>query len=147
MEIGVCLKHCVCLLPAHRKCLAACAGDHLSGSEFGEDGTQIIKRATYPLQLSLRKPLLLEAHSNLVVGKDTAVVACGGFVQLDAVVPNGSGFELLCNTLLHATRCLADLQQSLMVAVIDAIRVNARVGLWLRRENLANRMLTHMLSS
>jgi hypothetical protein len=58
------------------------------------------------------KPFLDERRAHLVVGEDRAVVALGGLVQLDGVVLDGGGLELLGDALLHVARGLPHLEET-----------------------------------
>ena len=65
------------------------AGESLPGAQFGEHGLHVLDRAAHPFQFGVREFLLDERRAHLVIGEDGAVVALGGFVQLDVVVLDG----------------------------------------------------------
>jgi hypothetical protein len=87
------------------------------------------------------KPLH-QRRAHLVVAEDRAVVALGGFVQLDGVVLDRRGLELLGHALLHVARGLAHLEQARVRLVRNGVGVDARPGLRLRREDFVDG-LTH----
>ena len=88
------------------------------------------------------KPFLDERRAHLVVGEDRAVVALGGLVELDRVVLDRGGLELLGDALLHIARGLPDLEQTRVRLVVDRVGVDAQPGFRLGREDLLDG-LTH----
>ena len=57
----------------------------------------------------IRELLPNQCRAHIVIAKDGAVVAFGGFVQFDGVVLDSRGLELLGDALLHVARCLPNL--------------------------------------
>ena len=100
--------------------------------------------ATHPLQFGVLEFLFDEGGAHLVVGEDRAVVALGGLVELDSVVLDGGGFELLGDALLHIARGLADLEETLVCRVINRVGIDARssLRLWLKDFSMALVIIT-----
>ena len=119
MEVGVRLLHRLGLLAAHRERLVVRAGEPLAGAQLGEHGLHVFDRAAHPLQFAVLKALLDKSRSHIVVGENSAVVTLGGFVQLDPVVFDGGGLELLGNALLHVARGLPHLEETLVRLIIN----------------------------
>jgi hypothetical protein len=115
----------------------------LPRAQFGEHGLHVLDRAAHPFQFGVLELLPDECRAHLVVAKDGAVVALGGFVQFDLVVLDGGGLELLGDALLHVARCLPNLEKTLVRLVVNRIGVDARPSLRLRREDLLDGGLTH----
>ena len=111
------------------------AGERLTRAQFGEDGLHVLDRAAHPLQLDVLEALLGQRCAHFMIGEDRAVVALGGFVQLDGVVLDGGGLDLFGDALLHVARRLADLQQTLVRLVVNRVGVDARPGFRLGRED------------
>ena len=117
--------------------------NRLAGAQLGEHGLHVLDRAAHPLQLGVLEALLDERRAHLVVGEDRAVVALGGFVQLDGVVLDGGGLDLLGDALLHVARRLPDLEETLVRLVVNRVGVDARPGFRLGREDFLDG-LTHL---
>ena len=143
VEVGVRLVHRLGLLPAHREGLVMRAGEPLARAQLGEHGLHVLDRAAHPLQFGVLEALLGERRAHLVVGEDGAVVALGGLVQLDRVVLDGGGLELLGDALLHVARGLPHLEETLVRLVGDGVGVDARPGFRLGREDFLDG-LTHL---
>jgi hypothetical protein len=79
------------------------------------------------------QPFLDEGGAHLVVGEGRAVVALGELIQLDGVVLDVGGLELLGDALLHVARGLPHLEQARVRLVRDGVGVDARPGLRLWR--------------
>ena len=88
-----------------------------------------------------------ECCAYIVVAEDGAVVALGGFVQLDLVVLDGGGLELLGDALLHIARRLPDLEKTLVRLVVNRIGVDARPSFRLRCEDLLDGAYSSSVSS
>jgi hypothetical protein len=73
--------------------------------------------------------LLDQRGAHIVVGEDRSVVALGGLVQLDGVVLDVCGLELLGDALLHVARGLPHLEQTRVRLVVNGVGVDARPGL------------------
>ncbi len=56
--------------------------------------------------------LLISAKAHFVIGNNAAIVALGGFIQLDGEVLDRGGLELLGDAPLHVTRGLSNLRRS-----------------------------------
>ena len=65
------------------------AGEPVPRAQLGEHGLQLPDRAVHPFQFGVLEFLLDERRAHIVVTKDSAVVALGGFLQFDLVVLNG----------------------------------------------------------
>ena len=122
------------------------AGEPLPGAQLGEHGLHVLDRAAHPFQFGVLEALLDERGAHLVIGEDRAVVALGGLVQLDRVVLDGGGLELLGDALLHVARGLAHLEETLVRLVVNRVGVDARPGFRLRREDFLDG-LTHPQTS
>ena len=92
------------------------------------------------------KPFLTRAARTSWSVKMRAVVALGGFVQLDGVVLDGGGLELLGDALLHVARRLPDLEQTRVRLVVDGVGVDARTCFRLRRKDFLDRAYSSSLS-
>ena len=115
------------------------AGELLSRAQFGEYSLYVLDRAAHPFQFGVLEFLPDECRAHLVVAKDGAVVALGGFVQFDLVVLDGGGLELLGDALLYVARRLPNLEKALVRLVVNRIGVDARPSFWLRREYFLDR--------
>ncbi len=142
VEVGVRLLHGFGLLAAHRERLVMRAGEPLPGAQLGEHGLHVLDRAAHPLQFGVLEALPDERRAHLVVGEDRAVVALGGLVELDRVVLDGGGLDLLGDALLHVARRLPDLEETRVRLVVDRVGVDARPGLRLGRKDFLDG-LTH----
>ncbi len=63
------------------------------------------------------KPFFVNCGADVVIGKERAVVALGGFVQFDAVVVRAAVFSCSGDALFYVARGLADFEQSDMCRV------------------------------
>ena len=115
----------------------------LAGAQLGERGPHILDRTAHPLQFGILETLSGQRSTHLVVTEDTAVVALGGFIQFDGVVLDGSRFELLGDTLLHLSRGLAYLEETLVRLIANGVGVDARLGLRLGCEDFLDRWFIH----
>ena len=95
----------------------------------------VLDRAAHPFQFGVLELLPDECCAHLVVAEDGSVVALGGFVQLDLVVLDSGGLELLGDALLHIARRLPNLEKALVRLVVNRIGVDARPSFRLRRED------------
>ena len=68
-----------------------------------------------------------------MIGEGLAVVTLGDFLQLDFVILDVGGLELLGHALFHIARGLADLKQARVRLIVNRVGVDARTGLRLRR--------------
>ncbi|OQA29695.1 MAG: hypothetical protein BWY59_00135 [Verrucomicrobia bacterium ADurb.Bin345] len=143
VEIGVGFLDGRALLGAHRKRLVVRAGEIPAGAQFGEDSLHVLERAAHPLQLRVFETFPDERGADLVVGEERAVVALGGFVELDGVVLDRGRLELLGDALLHVARGLPDFEQPGVRRVGDRVSVDARPRLRLGREDLLDGRLIH----
>ena len=105
------------------------AGEGLAGAQFREHRLHVCQRAAHPFQFRVGEFLFDERGAQVVVGEGCAVGALGDFVQLDFVILDVGGLELLGDALFHVARGLADLEQA------RVRRVGYRVGVdaWTRR--------------
>ena len=101
-------------------------GEPLSRAQFRQLGFHVLDRAAHPFQFCVLELLLDECCAHLVVAIDGAVVALSGFVQLDLVILDGGGLELLGDALLYVARCLPYFQKAIVRLVINRISVDAR---------------------
>ena len=99
VEVVAGLFHGGALLGAHWKGLVPGAGNLPPGAERDQHGFHVFDRATHPFQFGLREAFPDESGPHLVIGKSRAVVALGRFIQLNGVVLDVGGLELL------GTRC------------------------------------------
>ncbi len=143
MEVVVRLVHGLGLLPAHREGLVMRAGELLAGAEFGEHGLHIGDRAAHPFQFGVLEALPDERRAHLVIGEERAIVTLGGLVQLDLVVLDGGGLELLGDALLHVARGLPHLEEALVRLVVNGVGVDARPGFRLGCEDFLDGRFTH----
>ena len=134
--------HGLDLLAAHRERLMMRAGERLPGAQFGQHRLHVLHPATHPLQFSVLKALLHQGRAHVVVSEDRAVFALCGLVQLDGVVLDGGGLELLVDALFHVARCLSYLEETLVRLVANRVGVDARARRRLGGEDLLDR-LTH----
>ena len=126
MEVGVRQLYCLGLFTPHRKVLMMRTGEPLSRAQFRQLGFHVLDRAAHPFQFCVLELLLDECCAHLVVAIDGAVVALSGLVQLDLVILDGCGLELLCDALLYVARCLPNFQKAIVRLVINRISVDAR---------------------
>ena len=131
------------LFTTHRKPLVMRAGEPLPRAQLGEHGLQLPDRAVHPFQFGVLEFLLDEHRAHIVVTKDGAVVALGGFLQFDLVVLDGGGLELFSDALSDITHRLPNLQKPLVRLVVDRIGIDARPSRWLRCKDLVDGGLTH----
>jgi hypothetical protein len=131
LVIGIGLFDRSRLLVARREILVMGAGELLAGAQFGQHGFHIGDGALHPFELRVGKALALQGFAHGMIGDDAAVIAFGAFVQLDGVVGDGSGLELLGHALLHVARRLADFEQPLMRVGGNGIGIDARARFWL----------------
>ena len=114
----------------------------LPGAERDEHGLQVLEGATHPFQFGVLETFLDERGAHLMVGEGRAVVALGDLVQLDVVILDVGGLELLGDALLHVARGLAHLEQARVRLVVNRVGVDARPGFRLRRKDFFDG-LTH----
>src|SRR5580658_4656421 len=132
MEVGVRHLYRFDLFPTHWKSFAVRAGELPSRAQLREHGFQVLDRTAHPFKFDVLELLPDERRADLVIGEDGAVVALGGFVQLDLVVLDSGGFELFTDALLHIARRLPNLEEALMRFVNNRISVDAGPGFRLR---------------
>ena len=84
-----------------------------------------------------------ESRPDFMIGENRSVLALSGLVQLDRVIFDLRGLELLGDPLLHLTTRLAHLEKPRVRLVRNGVGVNARMRLRLRRKNFFNG-LTHL---
>ena len=70
-----------------------------------------------------------------MIGEGGAVIALGQLVQLDFVILDVGGLELLGDALLHVARGLADLEQAHVRRVGNRVGVDARTRRRFRRQD------------
>ena len=123
------------------------AGELLAGAQFGEHGLHVLDRAAHPFQFGVLEAFLDERRAHVVIGEDRAVVALGGLVQLDRVVLDGGGLELLGDALLHVARGLAHLEETLVRLVVNRVGVDARGRASGRREDFFDGLMSSSAGS
>ena len=137
------LVHGLGLLTAHCEGFVVSAGEPDARAEFGERSLDIGHHTAHPLQLGVSESLRHESRTHLMICEDFSIVALGRFVQFDHIILDGSGLNLLGDTLLHVARRLSHLEKALVRLVIDGVGVNTRPRFRFRRKHLVDRWLTH----
>jgi len=141
--IGIGLLDSACLLVARRKILVMGAGELLAGTKLRQHGFQVRDRTLHPFKLWVEKALSLQGFAHGMIGNDAAVIPLGALVQLNDVVGDSGGLELLRHPLLHVAGGLPDFQQTLMRIRRNAIGIDARARFGFRRENILDGWLIH----
>ncbi len=143
VEVRVRVVHRLGLLEAHREGLVMRAGESFAGAQLGEHGLHVLDRAAHPLQLDVLGFFLGERRTHLMIGDDCAVVALGWFVQLDLVIFDRGGLELLGDALFHIACRLPDLEQTSMCVIVDGVGVNSWPDFRLWRKDFLDGGLMH----
>ena len=78
----------------------------------------------------------------MVIGEERAIATLGGFVQLDLVVLDGGGLDLLGDALLYVPCCLPHLEEAFVRLVVNRVGVDAWAGFRPGREDFLDG-LTH----
>lgn len=87
------------LLGPHGEGLVVRASEPLPGAQLGEDGLHVLERAAHPFQFGVRATILGEGGAHLVIREGRAVVALGELAQINGVVLDVGGLELLGDAL------------------------------------------------
>src|SRR5271165_1071991 len=119
------------------------AGEPLPRAQFSKHYLQVLEGAAHPFQFGVDELFPDECRAHVVVAKDGAIVALSGFVQLNLVVFDGGGLELLRDAPPDITRRLSNFEKTLVRLVVDRIGVDARPNFWFRRKDFLY-PLTHL---
>ena len=123
------------LLVARREILVMGAGELLARAQFGQHGFYIGDGALHPFEPRVGKSLAPQRFAHGMIGDDATVISFGPLIQLDGVVRDRCGLELLRNALFHVACRLPNLEQPSVAVCRNRVDVNTRASFWLWGED------------